>query len=226
MKGCVYLILGALMVFSINGWAVDESPADGVRFWWAFAARVTQNGSEKLVRIEKDTPLQTGDQMKMFIKPQSDCYIYLLYLSSAAELMLLYPNDLFDSVSKPGDDHFIPNSSAWFALDDQTGKEKFYLLASKKRLNGLESLLHRHLDKHTGVITDDAAVRAVLAHIKDIKRQNRNFSTAAEKPIRIGGNFRGTQQAQNPTDLRDVTQLAVEITAPEFYSRTFTIDHR
>ena len=222
----VLLILPLLILLTIGCWGVEPSYADEVKFQWAFSARVAHDGPERLIRIEKDTTLHTGDQMKMFIKPQSNCYIYLIYLSSAAELMLLYPTDLSASRTTTGIAHFIPNGSAWFALDEQTGKEKFYLLASVRRLTELENLLSKYAQKDTGVIAQTSAVQDVLAEIKAVKRRYRNFNSTAERPIRIGGNFRGTEKQPSQTGLDEVTRMAVEITASEFYSRTFTIDHR
>ena len=46
-----------------------------------------------------------------------------------------------------------------------------------------------------------------------------------ERPIRIGGNLRGLAEDSEP-QLPDINRIAVEITASDFYSRTFTIDHR
>ena len=222
----IFIITPILLLLAIGSWGQGKSYAGEVKFLWAFSARVAHDGSERLIRIEKDTALHSGDQMKIFIKPQSDCYIYVIYLSSAAELMLLYPTDLSASRSATGIAHFIPNSSAWFALDEQTGKEKFYLLASGKRLTELETLLSKYAEKDSGVIAQKSAVQEVLAEIKAVKRRHRSLNTTAERPIRIGGNFRGTNKVQSESDLDDVTRMAIEITASEFYSRTFTIDHR
>jgi hypothetical protein len=52
------------------------------------------------------------------------------------------------------------------------------------------------------------------------------LTAAAERPVRLGGNFRGTEQETSHLNRYDITRLAVEIEADEFYSRTFSIDHR
>ena len=65
----------------------------------------------------------------------------------------------------------------------------------------------------------------ILSEIKDLRWQHRTFKKSAERPVAMMGHLRGTKTAA-PTDDFDVARQAVEISAPHFYSRAFTIDHR
>jgi len=65
---------------------------------------------------------------------------------------------------------------------------------------------------------------AILDEIKGLRQKHRQLSAPAEKPVRIGGSVRG-QPSSTPA-VPDITPLAAEVTAPGFYSRTFSIDHR
>jgi hypothetical protein len=55
-----------------------------------------------------------------------------------------------------------------------------------------------------------------VSEIREVKKRYRQFATLAERPVPIAGNLRGP----------DIGDLAVEITAQNFYSKTFTIEHR
>jgi hypothetical protein len=66
---------------------------------------------------------------------------------------------------------------------------------------------------------------AILDEIKGLRQKHRQLSAPAEKPVRIGGSVRGQLPSGAPV-VPDVTPLAAEVTAPGFYSRTFSIDHR
>lgn len=68
-----------------------------------------------------------------------------------------------------------------------------------------------------------ASAEAIQNEIKRLRQQHQPLSAPAEKLVRIGGSLRAPQAA---AALPDITPLAVEITAPGFFSRTFTIDHR
>ena len=66
---------------------------------------------------------------------------------------------------------------------------------------------------------------AIQNEIKHLRQQYKQLTAPAEKPVRIGGSVRGQLPSGAPV-APDVTPLAVEVTAPGFYSRTFSIDHR
>jgi len=66
---------------------------------------------------------------------------------------------------------------------------------------------------------------AILDEIKRLRQKNKQLSAPAEKPVRIGGSLRGQQPSSSPA-VPDITSLAAEVTAPGFYSRTFSIEHR
>jgi len=64
------------------------------------------------------------------------------------------------------------------------------------------------------------AAEQIIAEIKRLKRKHKSLQAAAERPVPIGGTVRGAGP------LHDVAAVAVEISAAEFFSRTFTIEHQ
>jgi Domain of unknown function (DUF4384) len=195
-----------------------------VNFQWAFGALKKANGA-KFEAVTRDTGLKTGDQIKFFLKVNKNCFVYLIYRSSQGELNVLFPQrfKLKSAEYTVAGDHYIPKGDEWFELDEHTGEERFYLLASAERLVELEAVINDYE-------TADAAKKPplanqVLSEIRNLRKRHLKFKTYAERPVNIIGNLRGTEKAET-AGAHDIAKFAVEISADTFYSRTFTIDHR
>jgi hypothetical protein len=118
----------------------------------------------------------------------------------------------------------LPDGSQWFRLDEVTGLETFYLLASARPLESLDKLCNSLFS--SGNQSDrDVIGRQILSEITRLQKKRRGLTAAAERPIRIGGNLRGHSEDTEP-ELPDISRIAMEISVSDFYSRTFTIDHR
>jgi hypothetical protein len=182
------------------------------------------NGS-KFEAISKDTDLKTGDQIKFFLKVNKDCFVYLIYRSSQGELSVLFPHrfKLLSAEYTVSGEHYIPKDDDWFELDDHTGEERFYLLASVERLLELETLINDY--ESAGAAQKPPLAQKILSEIRKLRKQHLKFKTYAERPVNIIGNLRGTEKAET-AGARDIAKFAVEISADTFYSRTFTIDHQ
>jgi len=206
--------------------AVDPEPEDisGVRFNWAFGAWVQSDNGRKLISVGKDMPLRTGDRLKFFVQPVNDCRIYLIYHGSQGEMHCLFPTQTpsRNQAVSPNIPYLIPEGMGWFSIDNKPGLERFYLLASDTPLSELENLLGQL--KMDATVNQGQLVQEIRAEIKRLKRQHRKLSATAERPISIGGTVRGSEP--NATDAYpDVKKLATQISAPHFFSRTFTIEH-
>ncbi len=217
------LCLGDLnVVFAEQQKNIENS---NVWFNWAFGALLGNGNDRKLVSITRDTKLKTGDQFKMMVEMKKKSFIYLIYHGGQGELQLLFPDSIerFSANYKTLGRYYIPQGDLWFALDENTGLEKFYLLASAKRLTRLETLLSDY--KSAGSVRKKDITDKIITEVKQLKRQHRNFQTVAERPVSIGGTVRGI--TKNPkTPIHDIISIAVEISATDFYSRTFTIEHQ
>ena len=210
------------IVFLSGSEAQSQKP--NVHFIWAFGALVGSEQDPDLISIDRKTVLQSGDQIKFYVELLKDCYVYLFYYSSQGDLILLFPFQGDEGAGQLHREYYIPEGDAWFRLDDAVGKEKFYLIASVQRLHTLEKRYAEHIRLKQSTAMQSSAL-GILDEIKKIKQKNRNLTAPAEKPVRLGGNFRGAKKAPE-TRKYDVFELAREITAEDFYSRTITIDHR
>ena len=214
------LLIGSAIVCPQSIGAGDDSPP--IRFLWSFCGQTGPGDRSEIIPITKDTALRSGDRFKMFLQPVSACYLYVLYFSSQGELTLLFPAHFSTREMSDADQHLIPEGDRWFRLDGHTGSETFYLMASQKRLDHLEDLIDRHL-KPTGSRAQKISTEEIIKELKNLRRQHLTLAAPAERPIRLGGNLRGAVQQYIAQDIR---RFAVEISAQEFFSRTFTIDHQ
>jgi hypothetical protein len=197
---------------------------DNFKFQWAFGALKKANGS-KFEAVTRDTVLKTGDQIKFFLRVNQNGFVYLIYRSSQGELSVLFPRrfQLLSTEYTVAGNHYIPADDQWFELDEHTGEERFYLLASVKRLTDLEALVNDY--ESADKAKKPPLAKEILVEIRKLRKQHLKFKTYAERPVNIIGNLRGTEKSE-PAGARDIAKFAVEISADTFYSRTFTIDHQ
>ena len=223
-KIALVLFLVTFAFISTRQTVANQGGEPGVRLLWSCGALLGQGSDQRLIAVDKTTVMHAGDQLKFYFEPQTDCYIYFLYYSSQGDLHLLFPSRLSSPKLSPGMKHYIPSEKGWFELDEVTGVEKFYLLASASKLEKFESLYQNHLQ-----ISDPADIKAsidsIFSEMKKLKRQHRTLSTVAERPARIGGGFRSVSKT-SPNMSHDISRLAREISSTRYYSRTFTIDHQ
>jgi hypothetical protein len=220
----IAVLLAVIFIASAVAYAQTPAGKSDIGFLYAFGAYVGPQGKGKVVSVQNETTLRVGDRLKLFFEPKNDQYFYLLHISSQGELTPLFPAAAQPAKVAARTQLFIPAGNNWFELDAHPGQEKFFLIATAERLDRLEELCTRHT-----ALTDKADVQsstdAILDEIKGLRQKHRQLSAPAEKPVRIGGSVRGQLPSGAPV-VPDVTPLAAEVTAPGFYSRTFSIDHR
>ena len=221
-----FVIAFYLLVFMSSIAKAEQKGDKNIQFRWAFGAMVGPKNDRRLVAITRDTTLKTGDQLKMFVELRNKCFVYVIYRSSQNEIELLFPYELagfqkdYETVRK----YYIPKEDMWFELDEKAGLETFYLLASTKRLTGLESLLREY--EKAEADSKRVFAEKIVAEIRKIKRRNRKSTTAAaERPVQIGGNVRRISKDKKRSS-PDFDPIAAEVSATGFYGRTFTIDHQ
>jgi hypothetical protein len=202
--------------------AQDGSSSGDLKFNYAFAALPATGESPRLVSIESTHQLNSGDRLKLYLEALSEAYFYLFHLDPGGVLSRLYPHNRQTARLALHQKVVIPEGNQWLELDANTGMEKFYLIASPERQDRLERLYEEYLSADAGSIKQQSA-KKIIDEIHRIRREN--LSKSAERPVRIGGNFRGPKQ-NHPQAFLDIAELAATVTTNGTYSRSFTIDHR
>jgi hypothetical protein len=196
-----------------------------VTFQWAFGAIRNTNSGPQFEAIKRDTVMKSGDQIKFFLRVENKCFIYLIYQSSKGELSVLFPYrfKLLDDSYQIFENYYVPKGDQWFELDEYTGAEKFYLLATANRLTELEHLINEYesADKSNKITIGEK----IILETRRLRKKHRKFKSHVEKPVSIIGKMRGTEKTK-AAGLEDIADYAFEISANNFFSRTFTIDHQ
>jgi len=217
-------LINFLLVSTSCLFAENAGSDDLIRLKWSCCARVERGGGQRIIPVSQSTILHNGDQIKFYLETQADCYIYIFYYSAQGELVRLLPAENASAKLAAGTKRYLPTETDWFVLDETSGIEKFYLLASKHKLEKIESLYSHHV-----LLTEPAALgasaEAIFAEIKKLKRTHRNLTASPERPVHIGGAFR---QPAKTTDAHhsDIEKLAAQISFDQFYTRTLTVDHQ
>jgi len=221
----LYVLL-LFLGMSSTGYAQDAPSDNNIRYNWAFVARSGNAGSRRIGVVTKDTSMKSGDEFKLFVNLVKPAFVYVIHKSPTNELSLLFPYDstTFEKDYKLDKNYYIPKGREWFRLDKNSGTETFYVLASSERLTGLENDLRTYFISAANNKAD--AANFVVNEIKDIKKKFRTFATIAERPISIAGNVRGEKQSAADPDRIDIAQLASEVLANNFFSKTISIDHK
>ncbi len=203
--------------------AVSQQETENVGFKWSFGAIVGKE--RKFVSVTKDTVLRSGDEVKMLVELTKECFVYVIHSGSMGEIALRFPYNLkqFNTDYKTGKNYFIPAGRTWDELDKNVGRETFYVLAASERLIELEALLGNYMAAEDS--KKPAIAEQIVTEIRSVKKRFKTFTTLAEKPITIGGNVRSLEKAEE-AKRPDVSTIATQISASNFYSKTFTIDHK
>jgi len=84
--------------------------------------------------------LNSGDLFRINFQLQEEAYVYLLSSDSQGNLTKLYPEkDMGLPVKlEPQKLYFFPTGDEWLQLDNNTGQEKIYLLASPDPIKGID----------------------------------------------------------------------------------------
>jgi hypothetical protein len=231
MKRFSFLVISFLTAviaigISAGGYSTYAQETKGnISFQWVFGSIKKAEDGPQFEVIKRDTVLKAGDQIKFFLNIESKCFVYLIYQSSQGDLSVLFPYR-FKSIADNNQNlgrHYIPKGDQWFELDEYTGTEKFYLLASADRLEELESLVndYENVDKSKKIDIG----KKIVSEISRLRKQHFKKKRYAEKPVTILGTMRGSKLSV-AAGVRDIADHAVEISATDFFSRSFTIEHK
>ena len=208
---CAVVVLSLLAPGLLGTAGAQASDENNVSFVLAFEALVAEGNVTKQVPIREDMKLKTGDQLKMFVELRKLCFVYVIHHGARCEIQRLFPYDIqqFTTDYQTSKIYEIPPNDALFRINEQAGLETFYLVASAQRLADLEQLLATYAAAQPA--EQPVAATNVLAELRNLLKQHR-ASMKPGRPVPIAGNMRKGVEG-------------VEISAPQFYIETFTIEH-
>jgi hypothetical protein len=219
------ILVGLLLFPNAKYTKADQECTGKVCFSWAFGALVGAKNNRKLIKITRDTELKSGDQLKMLVKLNKKCFVYVFYYSSQGQLYMLLPYNLnqFSTDHETSKNYYIPQGNFVLELDDNVGQEKFYLIASTQRLPELENIFGSLESAEDSKKPE--FIKSIIQEIRHLRKSHKKFTAEAERPIASTGSVRAHIISEKAV-LPDLNKITVEITANDFFAKTYTIDHK
>ncbi|MGV8074110.1 MAG: DUF4384 domain-containing protein [Syntrophobacteraceae bacterium] len=220
-----------LFVFGVRSASGVQNPPpsitedERVSFRWAFGALIGGSDGPKLEPVRDNAVLKAGDKLKMMVEMRKKCFVYVIYYNAQGEVSMLFPYSL-EQLTKdyePSRRYFVPKKDAWFELDEKSGTETFYLIASSHRLSEVEYLMNRYESAESGKKHEIAGQMALK--IRNLEMLHNEYASQRKNPDTELNVTRGVERAQG-LDPNDISSLSEEITSNGVYVRTITIDHR
>ena len=206
-----------LICAAANAGAEGEAAASlGCRLGWAVIHKHGDEAPRPIDYERRVVRLQSGDRIRLQLRPLSSCHLYVYLYDSQKRLYLLFPQGSPSRAGPcPGARTFaLPGGDNWYRLDEHGGVELFYLIVSEHRQQALEAATEELLRADPA-----SALRArrVLEEIKRLIREGSRLAGAQEKPIAVAGDFRGVgEDGEFPGRM---------IEARGVYVRTFRLQH-
>jgi hypothetical protein len=219
------LLLCAVFLSLAFGGGQRLFAADGdrsIRFSWAFLFQGKDGITRPFDYDRRVIRLESGDKIKIYLKPLDSCYLYLYLYDGQNNLFLLFPEAFNQAGSNPRlpENFELPGVNSWYYLDDRPGTETFYLIVSSRPLVDLEERTKQFFttlgkNRRTRQILTDK--HSVLDEIKRLIKESSYLSDAAEKPVAVAGDFRGIREER--------VLNGVYIEANEIYVKTIRVAH-
>ena len=102
-------------------------------------------GADAFQRLTNSSVLQSRDYYKIIFTPLEDSHVYIFQRDSANKIYQLFPMKRFKDIElnnrnpvQGGETYYIPSQGKSFRLDEQTGTETIYFLATRQRDTALE----------------------------------------------------------------------------------------
>jgi hypothetical protein len=143
MKLCTILAPLFLVIFL----AGSPKAGEEISFSWAFFLK-EDPGRLRSLSFEGSEPVEGGDLLRIYLELHQRSHVYLYLHDARQDLYLVFPpGPKFYSGEFPSwQKSYIPSGRDWFTLDGEEGVERFYLLASNRRLVEMEELTSRFIN--------------------------------------------------------------------------------
>ena len=154
--------------------------------------------------VSFNAPVQslTGEQFRLVIRPDADCYCYIVYESpDGSDVAVLFSGRL-------------RNGETWYSvvleLAPPRGSESFFIITSRDEQRTLAQRITA-FNSNSG----NMQRRALMNEVFRIRSDASRFREAPEKPVLMGGASRGGGD----------NNQGVEYSGSEIYVKTISIEH-
>jgi len=163
---------------------------------WAFIIAGV-GGPDRVLDVTKEPVIHLGERLRIVIKPSTHCDVYLFRLDSRGELNILCSIRGYTDIE-------LPREGEWFKVDQTTGIETYYLLATVFELDALEKAVKIYAEKPKST----EAKESVMVEFEKARR------TYLEPHVKEEG-----------VQIKGISGDATRVNAGVFYTKTMRIRH-
>ena len=112
------------------------------------------NGRYQARRVADGDVLTRNDNYKAIFRCNMRCYMYIVQLDSTGKMDPIFPSKHF-AWGNPVQPHTVfslPPENKWFYLDENTGVETIYFIASRSRRMDLEQLFRKFGERNKSLV--------------------------------------------------------------------------
>lgn len=138
---------------------------------------------DKIQQMKSNDRLVRGDEIRVYVEPQSDLYTYIIYTEGEMTLLL---NDPSEIKRTPGNTLVLPSTSEFYSIDVSQPKINFDVICSKEPLKNVESLFSLE------GATDSENWASIVKSLSTSNLEELNDEVS--NPIIMAGNVRGSEE--------------------------------
>lgn len=175
--------------------------------------RKEADGSYTEVLVHEGSVLRSRDNFQIHVEANRPAYVYVLIYDSQGKTAQLFPDAKIDQPGfvDSGKKVVIPGTDLWFWLDDETGTETIYVLASEQPMPDIRGLLGKI------AAADDSGKKSVSHEIKQrITRMQRG----------VGGIVKGQAVNYTLSDGKRIQKVTEVVTGSGAAVRAISFHHK
>lgn len=201
-------------------------PDEPITFNCALLYRQGRDEIKSVGLDESSIHCKPGDEIKVYLHPVENAYIYLFLIDTAEHLYLLFPRRIsfFDLFYTHDTMYSFPGGNEWAVLDypagHTEGTEELILIASSVRLKKLEKLIVSYNNlffrEESNAIKLAETRSRVIEEIQRLKHEHSQFTRKAKADL-----IKVAVEIRSPEEKQKIPMA--EIKADTFYTKTIRI---
>lgn len=146
----------------------EAQRSEELSFQMALEAQLPQSAGSQMLNVAPGQPLPTGTRVAFTFRTSRDAYLYIFQINAAGEVTVLFPDKRIGT-SNPisgGVLTRVPSNGQAFRLNDKDlGIENVYVVASRREIGSLDSVVGRVTSGQVSKIGQDS----LLANLASVK---------------------------------------------------------
>jgi CHAT domain-containing protein len=171
------------------------------------------DGSYSEIIVREGSVLQSGDHFQVHVETNKRAHVYVLLFDSQGRAKELFPDPKIEQAGfiEGGQRIAVPEKDLWFWLDENTGTETLYILASEEPLPNVRELLRKM------EAADEAGKKRISQEIK-------NNITIVQRGV--GGITKGKTVTYPLSDGKRIEKVTEVVAGTESVVRAISFQHR